>query len=449
MRSASGEWRLIRSHAAPRHSASGEFLGLVGTSSDVTARREAEEASRGERFRALFEGHTATMLLIEPDDGRIIDANVAAARFNGYPREKLRTMSIQQINQLSPQEVAAQRQRVMDRTLNEFVFPHRLADGEIRFVEVYSSPVTIEGRPALFSIIHDVTERTAGRGGAAPERGVAAGGARRDPRRGVPQGPRQPAAAGQPGHVRHHRQVAEECLGKTDEQFYDDPEDGRAIMENDLRVMASGDTETVEETVGTPAGPRYYLSTKAPFRDSAGEVIGLLGVARDITARKQAEEELEQARNMLAEAQRIAHLGSFEYVAATRTTVWSEEEYRIYGLDPAGPSPAYDVMLAKCIHPDDAALLHETFTQRDAKRLDLRAGAPDRAARRQRALGVRPRAAVFRRQREPPPLRRRDAGHHRAQAGRGGAAPEPGGPGPGPGGRPDRAVGGWTPGATS
>jgi PAS domain S-box-containing protein len=66
-------------------------------------------------------------------------------------------------------------------------------------------------------------------------------------------------------------------------------------------------------------------------------------------------------KNILAEGQRIANLGTFEYVVDTRTTVWSEEEYRIYGLDPAGPSPAYDVMLAKSIHPDDAALLHQTF----------------------------------------------------------------------------------------
>jgi PAS domain S-box-containing protein len=82
----------------------------------------------------------------------------------------------------------------------------------------------------------------------------------------------------------------------------------------------------------------------------------------DITERKQAEAELESMRRMLAEGQRIAHLGTFEYVADTQTTVWSEEEYRIYGLDPAGPSPAYDVLLANSIHPDDSALLHETFT---------------------------------------------------------------------------------------
>ena len=53
----------------------------------------------------------------------------------------------------------------------------------------------------------------------------------------------------------------------------------------------------------------------------------------------QSEEALEHTRNQLIEAQKIAHLGSFEYDAFTQTTLWSEEEYRIYGLDPTGPSP--------------------------------------------------------------------------------------------------------------
>jgi PAS domain S-box-containing protein len=98
-----------------------------------------------------------------------------------------------------------------------------------------------------------------------------------------------------------------------------------------------------------------------PWFKTDGSTGGIVLFTEDITERKRAEEAVESAHNMLAEAQKIAHLGSFEYVTATQTTVWSEEEYRIYGLDPAGPSPTYDVMLAQCIHPDDAALLHETF----------------------------------------------------------------------------------------
>jgi len=66
--------------------------------------------------------------------------------------------------------------------------------------------------------------------------------------------------------------------------------------------------------------------------------------------------------NILSEGQKIAHMGTFEYMAGTNKTYWSAEEYSIYGLDPDVPSPTYETMLAKSIHPDDAALLHQTFT---------------------------------------------------------------------------------------
>ena len=92
---------------------------------------------------------------------------------------------------------------------------------------------------------------------------------------------------------------AEACLGKTDEQFYDNPADGRAIMSNDRRILASGQAETVEETVNTPSGPRHYVSNKAPYRDAAGNIIGLIGTSRDITARKQAEDALRESEERL------------------------------------------------------------------------------------------------------------------------------------------------------
>jgi PAS domain S-box-containing protein len=92
---------------------------------------------------------------------------------------------------------------------------------------------------------------------------------------------------------------AEQVLGKTDEEFYDDAEAGRRIVANDRRVMESGQIEVVEEVVPGRAGPRIYLSTKTPYRDAEGVVIGVIGIARDITERKRAEETLRKSQQLL------------------------------------------------------------------------------------------------------------------------------------------------------
>ena len=93
---------------------------------------------------------------------------------------------------------------------------------------------------------------------------------------------------------------AEFVLGKTDEEFLDNPADARAIMANDRRIMLTGEPETVEEAVSTSSGTRYYLNRKAPRRDAAGAVIGLISTAHDVTERKRAEKRLREHTERLA-----------------------------------------------------------------------------------------------------------------------------------------------------
>jgi PAS domain S-box-containing protein len=77
-----------------------------------------------------------------------------------------------------------------------------------------------------------------------------------------------------------------EILGKTDSEICADQTSGQALYENDLRVMNSGELQIIEEKVPTPSGYRTFLSSKAPLRNSSGEIVGIIGISRDITQRK-------------------------------------------------------------------------------------------------------------------------------------------------------------------
>ncbi|BCO31315.1 bifunctional diguanylate cyclase/phosphodiesterase [Thiohalobacter sp. COW1] len=78
----------------------------------------------------------------------------------------------------------------------------------------------------------------------------------------------------------------------------------------------------------------------------------LIGMVHDITRRKQIERDLQLSRRNLAEAQRIAHVGSWECDIATEQMNWSDEMFRIHGLKPGSRAPGY-ALLAELIHPED------------------------------------------------------------------------------------------------
>lgn len=109
----------------------------------------------------LFSGHAAVMLAVDSASGRILDANASAAAFYGYSREALRGMTIYDINMYEPADVNLEMERASLEERRYFIFPHRLASGEVRTVEVYSSPVYVPslGAQVLVSVVHDVHDR--------------------------------------------------------------------------------------------------------------------------------------------------------------------------------------------------------------------------------------------------------------------------------------------------
>jgi two-component system cell cycle sensor histidine kinase/response regulator CckA len=121
-----------------------------------------------------------------------------------------------------------------------------------------------------------------------------------------------------------------DVIGKSDAELFS-PAVGKTIMKRDRQVLQAGETQTYDE-FGTAAGvTRLYSATKGPLRDPSGQVIGLLGICRDITAQKRAEEEIRQSQQKLSIHIEHTPLAVIEWDLDFCVANWNPSAERIFG----------------------------------------------------------------------------------------------------------------------
>jgi PAS domain S-box-containing protein len=130
-----------------------------GMSNMVIQRLFNEIRDNNQLYTQMFNEHTAIQLLIDPESGKIVEANPAASSFYGYSLNVLESMFISQINILPGEEIFKEIKYMLNRGKDFFIFQHRISSGEIRDVEVRSVPIRIKGKILLYSIINDITDR--------------------------------------------------------------------------------------------------------------------------------------------------------------------------------------------------------------------------------------------------------------------------------------------------
>jgi len=276
----------------------GTVVGVQAVARDVTARRRNEQAlrAREERFRTMFEEHSAPMLLINPESGAIFDANASALAFYGYSDEAMRSMTIQDINQLPPEEVARRRADAEAGARNRFVFPHRLQSGAVRTVEVYSTPITVQGESLLFSIIHDITERRE-----AEEKLRQS----EERWRRLVESHRDPIVITVGGTIRYINpagarifgaEAPKEIIGRSPTDFATGPDVLEKLHVRNRRLDRGQPTEPLEHTIERLDGEERTIVSYSQPIEYKGEPAAQT-VIRDITEQREAEEELRHLKD--------------------------------------------------------------------------------------------------------------------------------------------------------
>ena len=126
---------------------------IIGVCKDISKKDDADYSNQ------LFQASKVPVLIISPKTGDILNANDSANKFYNYSKEEFKSLKIHDINILSKEEINAEIQLSLSENKNCFLFKHRLKDGTIKNVEVYSSPITYNDQKALYSLVFDISKR--------------------------------------------------------------------------------------------------------------------------------------------------------------------------------------------------------------------------------------------------------------------------------------------------
>ena len=165
---------------------------------------------------------------------------------------------------------------------------------------------------------------------------------------------------------------APEILGKHFSLLFE-PQEREAEKSGEAlrRAVTEGRFEDQVSRVRKDGGRYWANLILSPLNDDAGDLQGFAGAIRDVTEQKKAEDELRLSEAYLAEAEKLSHTGSWGWNVGSGEVYWSQETFRIFGVNPGDVKPSYQLFL-QFVHPEDRALVEQTLEKAKSEKSDFK-----------------------------------------------------------------------------
>jgi PAS domain S-box-containing protein len=291
----------------------GEVTGTLNFGRDITERKRGEDALKEseEKYKELFEAESDALFLIENETGNIIESNLAAEKLYGYTKKELakKKNSDLSVESEKTQKITKQTSPNKEDVVFIPLRYHKKSDGTVFPVEITGRFFNWKGKSVHIAAIRDITERK--------QAEEALKGSEEKFRRLAENAPDiiyRFRVSPDPG-FEYISPAVTEIAGYTPQEFYDDPELGPNIIHPDDRSKLSGIYKGI-----IPEDPHQvrwirkdgkiiWTEDRAiPIYNEKGEFIAIEGIAREITAQKEAEEALREAYDIINKSPAIPFL---------------------------------------------------------------------------------------------------------------------------------------------
>ncbi len=298
-------------------------------------------------YQQMFERTQAIKLLIDPDDGQIVDANLAACQFYGYTLEQIKSLRITAINVQPEATSRADMRYALTHEGANFEFQHRIASGAIRDVEVSVALLEVNHKNYLYAFIQNITERKQAEKALRESEALYRLFARNMPDSSVfmfDMDMRFTLAEGP--YLRRSQPLDQNIVGKLPHEVL--PVESLNFLLPIYQRALNGESFSYEHVT-----PNYaYQANVAPLRNDEGQIIGGMILSHDITERKQLEDELVASEERYRTLIDFAPVGIVETDNRGAIVLSNNKWSALSGITLNSPTPDE---ASVTIHPDDLA----------------------------------------------------------------------------------------------